>query len=101
MRDFYSTHHEDLLLRVCFCRTCISGVMLLRLCHIPLSQRWSPASGRVHLYAGENNQSASSREVRLTTAAAGRIIDTTINIHFNDYDCLDIQEGLGVVYLNP
>ena len=34
------------------------------------------------------------------TAAAGGIVDTTINIHFNDYDCLDIQERLGVVYLN-
>ena len=36
-----------------------------------------------------------------TTATVGGIVDTTINIHFNDYDCLDIQEGLGVVYLNP
>jgi hypothetical protein len=28
-------------------------------------------------------------------------IDTTINIHYNDYDCLDVQQALGVVYLNP
>jgi len=28
-------------------------------------------------------------------------IDTTINIHFDDYDCLDIQKALGVDYLYP
>jgi hypothetical protein len=28
-------------------------------------------------------------------------IDTTISIHYNDYDCLDVQQALGVVYLNP
>jgi len=31
----------------------------------------------------------------------GRVVDTTINIHFDDFDCLDIQKELGVVYLNP
>jgi hypothetical protein len=36
-----------------------------------------------------------------TTAAVGRVVDTTINIHYDDYDCLDIQKELGVVYLNP
>ena len=36
-----------------------------------------------------------------TTAAVGRVVDTTINIHFDDFDCLDIQKELGVVYLNP
>jgi hypothetical protein len=36
-----------------------------------------------------------------TTAAPGRIVDTTISIHYDDYDCLDIQKELGVVYLNP
>jgi len=29
------------------------------------------------------------------------VVDTTINIHFNDYDCLDVQQDLGVMYLNP
>lgn len=28
-------------------------------------------------------------------------IDTTINIHFNDFDCLDVQKELGVDYLYP
>jgi len=35
------------------------------------------------------------------TATVGGIVDTTINIHFNDFGCLDIQKELGVVYLNP
>ena len=29
------------------------------------------------------------------------IVDTTINIHFNDYLCLDVQQDLGVEYLYP
>jgi hypothetical protein len=34
------------------------------------------------------------------TIVSGRI-DTTINLHFNEYNCLDVQQELGVVYLNP
>ena len=37
----------------------------------------------------------------LTPTVLAGIVDTTINIHFNDYDCLDVQQDLGVVYLNP
>jgi hypothetical protein len=33
------------------------------------------------------------------TRSAG--IDTTINIHFNDFNCLDVQQELGVDYLYP
>jgi hypothetical protein len=29
------------------------------------------------------------------------LVDTTINLHFNEYNCLDVQQELGVVYLNP
>jgi len=36
----------------------------------------------------------------VTTATGNGVVDTTISIRFNDYDCLDIQEGFGVVYLN-
>jgi hypothetical protein len=28
-------------------------------------------------------------------------VDTTINIHYNDFDCLDVQKELGVEYLYP
>ncbi|HUT39634.1 MAG TPA: hypothetical protein VMW77_10070 [Methanoregula sp.] len=39
----------------------------------------------------------------LASAQAARTagIDTTINIHFNDFDCLDVQKELGVDYLYP
>jgi hypothetical protein len=37
----------------------------------------------------------------VTTAAGNGVVDTTISIRYNDYNCLDIQEELGVVYLNP
>ena len=36
-----------------------------------------------------------------TPTARTGVVDTTINIHFNDYDCLDVQQDLGVMYLNP
>jgi hypothetical protein len=36
-----------------------------------------------------------------TPAVKSAGIDTTINIHYNDYDCLDVVKELGVVYLNP
>jgi hypothetical protein len=37
----------------------------------------------------------------MTQAVKTGVVDTTINIHYNDYDCLDVQQELGVVYLNP
>jgi hypothetical protein len=39
----------------------------------------------------------------LASAQAARTagIDTTINIHFNDFNCLDVQKELGVDYLYP
>jgi hypothetical protein len=36
-----------------------------------------------------------------TTTVKTGVVDTTISIRFNDYDCLDVQQDLGVVYLNP
>lgn len=36
-----------------------------------------------------------------TMTAESWDLDTTVNIHYNDYDCLDIQKELGVVYLSP
>ena len=37
----------------------------------------------------------------VSTAVQSSGIDTTINIHYNDYDCLDVTKEFGVVYLNP
>ena len=48
--------------------------------------------------------SPSSTQVQITSdtqVGGSGSVDTTINIHYNDYDCLDIQKELGVVYLNP
>jgi hypothetical protein len=36
-----------------------------------------------------------------TQAARTAGIDTTINIHFNDFNCLDVTKELGVEYLYP
>lgn len=34
-----------------------------------------------------------------TSASSG--IDTNVQVHYNDYSCIDIQKGLGVEYLYP
>jgi hypothetical protein len=39
--------------------------------------------------------------IPVSTAVQSSGIDTTINIHYNDYDCLDVTKEFGVVYLNP
>jgi hypothetical protein len=37
----------------------------------------------------------------LTPTVKLGVVDTTIDIHYGDYDCLDVQQELGVTYLNP
>ncbi len=37
----------------------------------------------------------------LTPTVLAGIVDTTINTRFNDFGCIDVQQDLGVVYLNP
>jgi hypothetical protein len=45
---------------------------------------------------------ALSVESAKTTAAVKTAdIDTTVNIHYGDFDCLDVQKELGKVYLYP
>jgi hypothetical protein len=47
---------------------------------------------------------ASSPPVQSTTSTPTLkmgVIDTTIDIHYKDYDCLDVTQQMGVVYLNP
>lgn len=36
-----------------------------------------------------------------TTAAKTTKIDSTVNVHFNDVSCLDVQKEMGVSYLYP
>jgi hypothetical protein len=42
-----------------------------------------------------------SQNLASTQSARTAGIDTTINIHFNDFNCLDVQKELGVDYLYP
>jgi len=43
-----------------------------------------------------STQSSSATQVAISSG-----IDTTINIHYNDYLCLDVQKALGSDYLYP
>lgn len=78
-----------------FLASCFSG------CVTPRSSGGGPQPPVESTYTLVKTTSPPLTGSPATTQAAGGIIDTTINIHFNDFDCLDIQEGLGVVYLNP
>jgi hypothetical protein len=37
----------------------------------------------------------------VATPPGSGTVDTTINIHYNDFDCIDVTKELGVTYLNP
>ncbi len=43
--------------------------------------------------------SSAAATAQATTASSG--IDTKVQVHFNDYTCMDIQKWLGVEYLYP
>ena len=48
---------------------------------------------------GTTSNPASATTTRTPAAPAG--LDTTINVHHNDYACIDVQAGMGVDYLYP
>jgi len=77
-----------------FLASCISG------CVTPQSTSGSPQLPVESTYTLAKTTNPPFTGSPGATATVGGIVDTTINIHFNDYDCLDIQERLGVVYLN-
>jgi hypothetical protein len=37
----------------------------------------------------------------VATPPGSGTVDTTINIHYNDFDCIDVTKEFGVTYLNP
>ncbi|MGA2912686.1 MAG: hypothetical protein ABSE07_04135 [Methanoregula sp.] len=68
------------------------------------TQNTGPRAAPVTTSAAETEPSFGSPGVQITPtsqAVQTNGIDTTINIHYNDYDCLDVTKELGVVYLNP
>jgi hypothetical protein len=77
-----------------FLASCISG------CVTPQSTSGGPQLPVESTYTLAKTTSPPLTGSPGATTTIGGIVDTTINIHFNDYDCLDIQERLGVVYLN-
>ncbi len=60
-----------------------------------------PATTVVPVMTSSPASSPPVQATSLTPAVKTGVVDTTINIHYNDYDCLDVQQDLGVVYLNP
>lgn len=69
------------------------------------TQSTTPAATATAASAG----TAATPAAAVTTAAAATLattsaapgIDTTVSVHYNDYNCLDIQKGFGVTYLFP
>jgi hypothetical protein len=46
-------------------------------------------------------QAPVSTQSQASPASSSGGIDTTLNVHFNDVSCLDLQDALGVDYLYP
>ncbi len=93
------------IMRICYYAFVFVGLVFLASCFsgcvTPRSTSGNPQPPVESTYSLVKTTSLPSTVTPGATAAMGGIVDTTINIHFNDFDCLNIQEGLGVVYLNP
>ena len=87
--------YASVFITLIFFTACFCG------CITPTSSSGGPQPPVESTYTPLQTTSPPLTAVVGTTAAVGRVVDTTINIHFDDYDCLDIQKELGVVYLNP
>jgi len=63
-----------------------------------------PAPGAVagtpQVSPGTPSQSSAAAPAA-TPAAKGSGVDTTVNVHFNDYACIDLQKEMGTDYLYP
>jgi len=73
--------------------TCISGCTS--------SQTTTQKTGTVTQTPGKPVMTATSYTLIPTQIARSAGIDTTITTHFNDFNCLDVQQELGVDYLFP
>jgi len=92
-------------MRVCNYACVLVGLVLLAACFSGCTTSRSTGNGdQLPVEATStpvNPVSTHMTDSPVTTAAGSGVVDTTISIRYNDYDCLDIQEELGVVYLNP
>jgi hypothetical protein len=75
--------------------TCIAG------CTQSSPQTAAQKSGSSPQVPGNPLISGTSQTPALTQTARSAGIDTTIDIHSNDFNCLDVQQKLGVDYLYP
>jgi hypothetical protein len=73
--------------------TCIAGCTS--------SQTAAQKTGTGTQVPGNPGIGGTSQTLASTQASRTAGIDTTINIHFNDFNCLDVQKELGVDYLYP
>ena len=73
--------------------TCVAGCTS--------SQTAAQKSGTNTVVPGKPLISGTSQTLTQTQTARSAGIDTTIDIHSNDFNCIDVQQQLGVDYLYP
>jgi hypothetical protein len=93
------------IMRICYYTCVFVGLVFLAACFSGCVTPQSASGGPqppVESTATPVQTVNTQMTARPATVAAGNGgIDTTINIHYNDYDCLDVTKELGVVYLFP
>jgi hypothetical protein len=83
----------------CLIVVLIALLVLVAGCTTPTTSPGAPAPAATAQPAAPQ-QPANPQQTNSTLASAsGGGIDTTVNVHSNDFACLDVQKGLGVDYL--
>ncbi len=100
MRSFCIEHHEISFLHRHFCSPC-DPAHLYRWLHPVFSPDRCTKIRSTPQEPGNPLVSSTSPAPASTQTARSAGIDTTIDIHSNDFNCLDIQKELGVDYLYP
>jgi hypothetical protein len=92
-------------MKICAYKCVFIGLVLLAACFSGCTTSRSTSS--VSQFPVESSfspvttPSPSFTSSAVATQADSGTVDTTIDIHYNDFDCLDVANEFGVTYLNP
>ena len=86
---------------ICILAILVMGLSFTAGCTFSRNTAPAPVTTAPPLMTSSPANSPPVQTTSLTPTVLAGIVDTTINIRFNDYDCLDVQNDLGVDYLYP
>ncbi len=77
----------------------VASLVLVAGCTAPTTSPASTAPVATASQPAAQQPVSTAGQTIAPSAPAATGIDTTINVHYNDYACFDLQKGLGVDYL--